>query len=193
MEFTLKHHLALATGLSVISFSLLFIGVPMILNDISNFENHITHSRESYISLSNEMWDELISQNVIIRKARASAAIKRQAYGSADVEDVQSKKKGNECPAGPPGPKGPPGERGEDGSPGADGINGVSGSQNGAIEVDSANPYESDSGVQSCASCPPGPPGLPGYKGKRGPRGLKGEKGAPGVPGRDGEVNFKII
>uniref|UniRef100_A0A0N4ZKK8 Col_cuticle_N domain-containing protein n=1 Tax=Parastrongyloides trichosuri TaxID=131310 RepID=A0A0N4ZKK8_PARTI len=187
MDYSIKRQLSLATGLSIISFSLLFIGVPMVINDISNFENHVTHSRESYISLSNNMWEELMSQNVIIRKARASAAVKRQAYGPAGVEEVQPKKKENECPAGPPGPKGPPGDKGEDGAPGIDGINGIQHSS-GDIASDSGNGYEESVVAQTCVSCPRGPPGLPGYKGKKGPRGQKGDKGAPGAPGRDGEI-----
>uniref|UniRef100_A0AC35TNV2 Col_cuticle_N domain-containing protein n=1 Tax=Rhabditophanes sp. KR3021 TaxID=114890 RepID=A0AC35TNV2_9BILA len=186
MDSQVKRNLAIATGLSVVSFSLLFLGVPLILNDISNFDNIMSLERSSYMSLSNGMWDELMSQNVIIRKARAT---KREASSydlNAPAAAVEAKKE-VACPAGAPG------EKGDDGLPGFDGENGqdgVPGTTPSFVEgaIDSANPYEADFGVQSCGSCPPGPPGIAGAKGPRGKKGGRGPKGPQGPAGEDGTI-----
>uniref|UniRef100_A0A0M3I2K0 Col_cuticle_N domain-containing protein n=1 Tax=Ascaris lumbricoides TaxID=6252 RepID=A0A0M3I2K0_ASCLU len=182
---------ASVAGIALLS---LLIAFPTVMNEIATMEEELALHRSEFIAMSNEMWDDLLTQSTIIRHAqnirrRSISGIRsRRQYeggtysgssqegGSEYSEDkIAGDAEGNKCPAGPKGPPGEPGEKGEDG---ADGEPGKPGTDGVSISAKSG----------PCAPCPQGPPGFPGYKGRRGPRGQQGEKGAEGPPGRDGET-----
>uniref|UniRef100_A0A914ZBR5 Nematode cuticle collagen N-terminal domain-containing protein n=1 Tax=Parascaris univalens TaxID=6257 RepID=A0A914ZBR5_PARUN len=184
----------ISASVAGLAFLSLLVAFPTVMNEISTIDAELALHRSEFIAISNELWNELLTQSTTIRNARnihrrslSEMRLRRQYEGGAHAGSSQERSseysesrtvgeaEGNKCPAGRKGPPGEPGEKGEDGADGETGKPGTDGV--------SVSPK-----TGPCAPCPQGPPGFPGYKGRRGPRGQQGEKGAEGPPGRDGET-----
>uniref|UniRef100_A0A914HGJ6 C3H1-type domain-containing protein n=1 Tax=Globodera rostochiensis TaxID=31243 RepID=A0A914HGJ6_GLORO len=171
-----------AASMAFLSLASVLVGVPLMLNDMTQLENDVSHQRKIYMDLSNKMWKSVMEQNEVIRMERSADSIRQRRQDETSTTTAAPK---TLCPQGP---KGNPGEAGEPGSDGDAGVPGSPGSSPSAAAAPPAeSPYGGGGGGQSCGKCPAGPAGLPGYKGKRGTRGEKGPKGSPGVAGRDGQ------
>uniref|UniRef100_A0A183CHS4 C3H1-type domain-containing protein n=1 Tax=Globodera pallida TaxID=36090 RepID=A0A183CHS4_GLOPA len=154
-----------AASMAFLSLASVLVGVPLMLNDMSN-----------------KMWKSVMEQNEVIRMERSADAIRQRRQYETSTTTAAPK---TLCPQGP---KGNPGEAGEPGSDGDPGVPGSPGSSPSAAAAPPAeSPYGGGGGGQSCYK---GKRGTRGEKGPKGASGVAGRDGQPGDEGPEGEIGL---